>query len=1094
MSCHNSLPLLAFPEPNTESGQLEERNPKTFGARFIVDGIKPISALMPSSVGLEAMNSIKPELNWKTVTKGRRTRKSVARNLNGVAKAGNTTSPKRVGDFSGSDSDKIGEVVLGQSPSGISEHVPVKKLRRLRQSPSPHLWTPPLHRQDSASPQTRSSLLFEDQKQLLCSDGQRSSDRQINGIQENAKARCGGEGFRNLFPGEQTKRDSGDFSGIELLAAAASMDYDDDSTNKQNLVAEDSVMPKHPDANDSASLSEAGLKCNEPENPSSDGMTLNGSNTNCSPVLSNSAAASQSLCGSSEDGTMPKVSRQYWDLNTLMDAWVEPCDDMKMEERHNACSDHVLSDPVRTEDKYSNLKIEENKLTTVEGMNTYNQVMITDSKLSRSSGLLIPEEKFKYTDIGAKILNEDCSSDISDQYKDNKDSKRTSEPPGTFIQDVRLTLAVDSGIQNDGNCLSGSTISDSQGHLLVAKHEDTNLANESTMNGTEDSSKSCSDGVPTGSVGKIGLATEGPHNSDVSRNNHANMVGGDDLTGFQAGYDSPYEDGELRGSFFYSWEENEMENECVDYESDGRNGDGSDDADYYPRPDSVEGGSEGSHGLLVKGFSGGNSKGEPAKREIAGKGSKAGSGTTGEQSMGMLIDENEDYTRRSQLTDRRDAFDGKLRQMGGGYASKTARGRPRSRIQGRSSIGATDGKDGFFIQQCRSRRIGSYPRSERDFSPDKYPGRYNSRPNTHGERDGNNQWGSRRRYNNTSSYQGADGRIYTRPRNKTGDPSDKMGGLDFHDPPPRQTGKYFPKGLNRPFMRRSPVERDDHFVPGRRMPPTRGGGNYRGRGHYSQRGGRDFRDDDFEPLPDDAGPPARIPRYVSNVNRDRSFSPGFCRNPNMVAPLPRRRSRSRSRTHSPRLWYNHPHREERAFGNNNRRNNRSRSPDFRPEARMERTRMMPFPKPDCRDGGYASPPRNGRWVDDRSNFGEDNYVRRRRSPVRVFKHGQRFDSKTDECFRPAMRRPPGRFSVMANGGRERKLEMNYDDRRRCEDGRGDIGRYRRRDAVVDDFEKSDLNDNTSNSNNKKNEVDVPKEVAESKGDVMEDKGAALEVV
>lgn len=72
----------------------------TFGG-FIVDWI------MLSSLGLEVMNSTNPELNWKIVTKGRRSRKSVARSLNGGVKVGKSISPKRVGDFSGSDYDKV---------------------------------------------------------------------------------------------------------------------------------------------------------------------------------------------------------------------------------------------------------------------------------------------------------------------------------------------------------------------------------------------------------------------------------------------------------------------------------------------------------------------------------------------------------------------------------------------------------------------------------------------------------------------------------------------------------------------------------------------------------------------------------------------------------------------------------------------------------------------------------------------------------------------------------------------------------------------------------------------------------------------------
>lgn len=61
---------------------------------------------MRSAASLEIMNSISPELNWKSVTKGRRTRKAVARSFKSVSKEG-IISPKRVGDFSGSDSDKV---------------------------------------------------------------------------------------------------------------------------------------------------------------------------------------------------------------------------------------------------------------------------------------------------------------------------------------------------------------------------------------------------------------------------------------------------------------------------------------------------------------------------------------------------------------------------------------------------------------------------------------------------------------------------------------------------------------------------------------------------------------------------------------------------------------------------------------------------------------------------------------------------------------------------------------------------------------------------------------------------------------------------
>lgn len=287
------------------------------------------------------------------------------------------------------------------------------------------------------------------------------------------------------------------------------------------------------------------------------------------------------------------------------------------------------------------------------------------------------------------------------------------------------------------------------------------------------------------------------------------------------------------------------------------------------------------------------------------------------------------------------------------------------------------------------------------------------------------------------------------------------------------------------------MERDDYFGVGRRMPLTRGVGNYRSRGYYSQRAARDFVED-FEPLPDDAGTSVRMPRYLSR--RERSFSPSSGRGTHMN--LTRRRSRSRSRTRSPRAWHSH---RERVLGTRR----HSRSPDYRSEARMERMRL-PFSKPtfasDYGEGyispsrGRFSPQRNCRWVDDR-NFA-DNHIRRRRSPVRVFRRSQRFDAvgssgrlKSDEYFRPVIR--PGRFSFMANGGRECKLESNYDDRRRDDGGEmmhrvlhsDDAGNIRRfRHNAADDFEINNLN----------NEDDVrvtdPRDVPQTQGD-REDKRA-----
>ncbi|KAL1531397.1 hypothetical protein AAHA92_31539 [Salvia divinorum] len=1103
---------------------------------------------MLSSVGFEVMNSTNPELSWKPVKKGRRTKKSIARSLNTVVKSGNSTSPKSIEDLSGSDSDKFGEVIIGQATSDKSENVPLKKRRHLLQSPPSHTWKSSLRNQVFAPSRTRScSPLLEDCAQL-----------------------------------QYPSCPSGDFSGIELLAAAASMDVDINDADKKDLLTEDTIIQKNSDESSSATQSEQGSKNKVSVNSLSNFDVLG---ANVKSQDNNYVVASQSLLTRPEDDTMPKVSREHWDLNTPMDAWAEPCDDvnavdtlmdvnegMHMEEVEKHFADHVLSEPTKTADQTSSLKAEEDKSTLVSedgiysapphleenlreppnvvyshnaidtsnqsrekdpgsiqasncesGMKILNQVTSSDVIVGSSPSYeLVSEEKNNATtsqDRDSSCNVSECErsaaldgshtgtdevdaheSVIYVQPKDKEVSKKTPELP-----DAQPVASTDSNKQIDGGFLSNSSMADCEQYSELAElgtdHDgDSNLPKEqSKRTVVEDTCKSFSAGtrckVPT-SGGSIGR-----RDSDVSRGNHVDMVDGDDLTGFQEGYDSPYEDGELRGSCLYSWEENEVENECVDYESDGRNGDGSDADDYYHGSEVVEGGSEGSHGtqriLSMKISPEGKSKcgavnhslkghivkDESDNNELAGKGSYAGSGSTVEQCVEMAIEAN-DVIKKSQLRDHKDAVNARMTHIEE-YASQAVRGKLQSRIEGRSSADGTDVKDVFFIQQSRSRRVaGSYPRPERDVSPDRYLGLHRSAVT--GERDGAHQWtswGSRRRY--TSNYQGGEAHNNTRPRSKTGEYANRIAGVDYHEL--KQTN-YLSKGLNKPFVRRSPVERDEYFGVGRRMPLTRGVGNFRGRGHYSQRQGRDFVEE-FEPLPEDAGTSVRMRRYLS---RREHSSPSSGRQTHMA--VPRRRSRSRSRTRSPRAW--HPQRER--LGTRR----LSRSPDFRSESRMERMRI-PFSKSsfatEYGEGcispprGRFSPQRNCRWVGER-NFADSNYLRQRRSPpVSAFRRTQRFDAvgssgrmKSDEYFRPMAR--PGRFSFMANDVRECKLEANYDDRRRddCDrvmhqGGGANVRRFRHN--VGGDFEVKKLN-------NEEGDRDVPKSHQQSE---REDKKASFEI-
>lgn len=190
---------------------------------------------------------------------------------------------------------------------------------------------------------------------------------------------------------------------------------------------------------------------------------------------------------------------------------------------------------------------------------------------------------------------------------------------------------------------------------------------------------------------------------------------------------------------------------------------------------------------------------------------------------------------------------------------------------------------------------------------------------------------------------------------------------------------------------------------------------------YPESISRGFREDYRRPMPNypaDDHMPHRIAR------RERSISPLGGERPHYAQPYKKPRSRSRSR--SPSSWFSMRDRNEGS-------RRRSRSPDFR-STRINRVRA-PFKKrfEVEYEEGFMSPPRNRMSpqrnpprFDDRIS-GLDNF-RDRKSPVRMFRQSQRFDSSRP--FRPMI--PPRRFPDMGSGaGRGYKYEgADLDDRRK----------------------------------------------------------------
>ncbi|XP_031114529.1 uncharacterized protein LOC116018704 [Ipomoea triloba] len=291
---------------------------------------------MVNTAGLES-NSTIPGLSWKVVTKGRRSRKPNSRSLNRDVNLLNR-SPKRVGDISFSDSDKFGEAITREEISDKVEYIPIKKRRHLLQLSSPSQ-VPSGYCEESPSPE---SLRTPTQSEELV--GQTNSDSYLTQQSQS----CDGLGtskFRDDVRDEVMDVKStevsngeyyntGDFSGIALLAAAACSDGID--YNSGSVEGSSDIKATSSQQNFGASTSPVPLKPNLSVNNSMDsaeGDMLPDTKVECASALKKSPITSQDLSERAEDGELikrsfsPKIDRLHWDLNTSMDSWEQPHDD-----------------------------------------------------------------------------------------------------------------------------------------------------------------------------------------------------------------------------------------------------------------------------------------------------------------------------------------------------------------------------------------------------------------------------------------------------------------------------------------------------------------------------------------------------------------------------------------------------------------------------------------------------------------------------------------------------------------------------------------------------------------------------------------------
>ncbi|KAJ6738469.1 DENTIN SIALOPHOSPHOPROTEIN-LIKE PROTEIN [Salix koriyanagi] len=503
--------------------------------------------------------------------------------------------------------------------------------------------------------------------------------------------------------------------------------------------------------------------------------------------------------------------------------------------------------------------------------------------------------------------------------------------------------------------------------------------------------------------------------SDVYQADKVHIVGTENDLELQAGYESQFEDGELRESdaCFY-WDENgeDGEVEHVDYGSgcDEERVCGMDNEKEMKVERGFSSGSDDASRKIEHGM-GGSMRGDsvspktrtsdvtPDKDFLSGV---AGSRKSNRDFLSSIVEPSSIFRKDPTLRSRTDNLYNLYPRDERGEGSHKFTGRDRivPQMHGRSPVGHR------FVNPT----TGHCDSERRYFS--NYRGNYNSgHPRTRGGFDS-------RRYVISSDHNNTEGTGFAG--------SDNRAHRRFINPP--SNGTY-----ERIVRRRSPTGRDDSYrlhtgaLPVRDGSPIRSGFR-RFPPREVARGG--LREEYHRPVPEDKIEYSHrfAPRML---RRERSISPPLSRGQPRY-PFTHKKSRSRSRSRSPSLYLSRVRNDVSRL--------RSRSPDFRTDGRVDRVRL-PFQKrfPADFEGDFMPTRRNHftqhnpGWFDDR-NGGLDSF-RGRKSPVNMFRSNQRFDSvrtnrrlDSEDQFRPMMR--SRKFKDTGSASRGGEFDGSDDDRRK----------------------------------------------------------------
>ncbi|KAK2653968.1 hypothetical protein Ddye_013824 [Dipteronia dyeriana] len=512
----------------------------------------------------------------------------------------------------------------------------------------------------------------------------------------------------------------------------------------------------------------------------------------------------------------------------------------------------------------------------------------------------------------------------------------------------------------------------------------------------------CIDYAPTKILGEIN--NEDPNNEirefDAAQNDKGNVIGVKNSSELQAGYDSQFEDGELRETDVRCWHENEgdsTEIEQVDYESecDGER-------------------------LCVS-----EAEGSENKMKFE-SGSNQGFSDVTEKRIEVCIigDASRDHLTSSKIRSLEATDGSKLKKYGVDCEDVVNSKDFGSNVVGyrRGLLSRTEGP----LSSDTLQRSGSdncedlFPRSEREAAFKSMEGDRSTLQMRCRSPGGGDIVNTRQLHN----YDGFYGSGRPRPRSivesrggyvmaSDRSISEATGVEGFENRVRRQYLSSSSNGVCRSFNRRSLAFRDDTNGIHGGAPPVRDGNNpdrsrFR---RYPQGVSRDFREDYHRPMSNYSTD--HMPHRMAR--RERSISPIGGGRINYGQAQPYKKSRSRSRSRSP------PNSRFLLRERNEGSRRRSRSPNFRP-VRVDRV-SLPFQKrfaADFEEGFISplrkrfSPPHNSQFEDqipDLDNFRSPNFRSVRMERMRMSFQKQHFAADYEEGF---ISSPRKRFSPQRN--------------------------------------------------------------------------------